>query len=82
MVVTFRRAQSSIDPKTAVAVQVGTSLAAWPDSYPVSDAAAASNPGVTVVKNSPAIGTDTVTLRLPRGSDRAQFVRLRVVVTP
>lgn len=82
LMVTFRRAQSSIDPKTAVAVQVGTSLAAWPDSYPVSDAAVASNPGVTVVKNSPAVGTDTVTLTLPRAADRSKFVRLRVIITP
>jgi hypothetical protein len=48
----------------------------------VPDAAVAINPGVTVVKNSPAVGTDTVTLTLPRAADRSKFVRLRVIITP
>ena len=82
LMVTFKRAQASIDPKAAVTLQVGTNLAAWPDSYPVPDAAVAINPGVTVVKNSPAVGTDTVTLTLPRAADRSKFVRLRVIITP
>jgi autotransporter-associated beta strand protein len=82
LMVTFKRAQASIDPMAAVTLQVGTNLAAWPDSYPVPDAAVAINPGVTVVKNSPAVGTDTVTLTLPRAADRSKFVRLRVIITP
>ena len=82
LVVSFRRVQTSIDPQTSVTIQVGADLVTWPSSYPVPDAATASIPGVTVVKNSPTAGTDTVTLNLPQAPDLRKFVRLKVVVTP
>ena len=79
MVFSFLRAQASIDGTTTVAIQVGTNLSAWPDSYNVPGTAQANNPGVTVVKDTSA-GFDTVTLTVPRGSDAVKFARL--VVTP
>ena len=82
MTVTFRRDQDSIDPTTALVIEVGTDLATWPDSYPVPDGAAANAPGVTVAKDSPATGTDTITLVLPRSPDARKFARLRVVIAP
>ncbi len=80
LVFTFKRAQSSIDGTTTVAIQVGTTLAAWPDSYNVPETAQANNPGVTVQKDTPAVGTDTVTLRVVKAPDATKFARL--VVTP
>ena len=44
--------------------------------YPVPDGAAATRPGVTVVKDTPS-GFDTVTLALPL-SDLKKFARLKV----
>ncbi len=83
MIFTFRRDQDSIDPSTAVVIEVGTSPATLNGAtYPVPDAAVSNNPGVTVVKNSPAAGTDTVTLRLPRAPDLRKFARLKATVTP
>ena len=76
------RDQASIDGTTAVVIEVGTTLAAWPDSYPVPGTAVANNPGVTVVKDSPGAGKDTVTLTLPRAPDAKKFARLKVVVAP
>jgi autotransporter-associated beta strand protein len=82
MTVTFRRDQDSIDPTTSLAIEVGTDLATWPDSFIVPDGAAANTPGVTVAKDSPATGTDTVTLTIPRAPDARKFARLKVVITP
>lgn len=82
---TFQRAQSSIDPKTSTIIEVGTNLATWdtaPSPYTVPDGAAANNPGVTVVKDSPSVGTDTVTLTVPQSPDAKKFARLKVVITP
>jgi len=79
LVLTFQRAQASIDGSTTVTIQVGTSLSFWPDSYNVPGTAQANNPGVTVVKDT-SLGFDTVTLTVPRGSDGKKFARL--VVTP
>ena len=76
---TFQRAQASIDGTTSVAIQVGTNLSTWPDSYNVPGTAQANNPGVTVVKDT-SVGFDTVTLTVPRAPDAAKFARL--VVTP
>jgi autotransporter-associated beta strand protein len=83
MLFTFRRDQDSIHPSTAVTIEVGTNLATLDSAtYPVPDSAVSSNPGVTVVKNSPAAGTDTVTLRLPLASAPRKFASLKVLVTP
>jgi hypothetical protein len=74
-----QRAQASIDGTTTVSIQVGTTLASWPDRYTVLELALANNPGVTVQKDIPA-GFDTVTLTVPRAPDAKKFARL--VVTP
>ena len=81
----FQRAQSSIDPKTSTVIEVSTDLATWntaPSPYAVPDGAAANNPGVTVVKDSPSAGTDTITLTVPQSPDAKKFARLKVVITP
>ena len=83
MVFTFRRDQDSIAPSTALVIETGSSPAALDGNlYPVPDTGVSNNPGVTVAKDSPAAGTDTVTLRLPRASDLRKFARLKVTVTP
>ena len=81
MLFTFVRDQESIDASTAATIEVGTTLAAWPDSYsvPDTDTGGVVNPGVTVVSGA---GTDTVTLRIPKGADTEKFARLKVVITP
>lgn len=84
MTFTFLRAQSSIDPKTGLSIEVSTDLAAWnipPSPYTVPDGAVANNPGVTVVKDT-SPGFDTVTLTVPQTSDSKKFARLQVVITP
>ncbi len=84
MLFTFFRKQSSIDPKTSLAIQVGNDLVGWnapPSPHAVPDGAATNNPGVSVEKGVPA-GYDTVTLRLPMGTDTEKFARLQVVIGP
>lgn len=81
LVFTFDRNQDSIDGTTVVEIEVGTTLASWPDVFVVPGGAAANNPGVTVVKDT-SPGFDTVTLTVPRGADPAKFARLNVTVTP
>jgi len=82
---TFQRAQSSIDPQTSSVIEVSTDLATWntaPSPYTVPDGAAANNPGLTVVKDSPTAGTDAITLTVPQSPDAKKFARLKVVITP
>ncbi len=79
LIFTFQCAQTSIDSSTTVAIQVGTTLTSWPDSYTVPETALANNPGVTVQKDTPT-GFDTVTLTIPQAPDAEKFARL--VVTP
>jgi hypothetical protein len=78
---TFKRDQKSIDGTTTVGIEVGTTLTAWPLTYPVPDGATAANPGVTVVKDT-SPGFDTVTLSVPQAPDAKKFARLKVVVAP
>jgi autotransporter-associated beta strand protein len=87
MIFNFKRAQSSIDPKTAVFIEVGTDLAIWnnpssPYTVPDADTGGVINPGVTVDEDSPSLGTDDVTLTLPQAPDAKKFARLKVVITP
>jgi len=84
MTFTFVRDQASIDPKTDLFIETSSDLLTWdsaPSPYTVPDAAVANNPGVTVVKDSPGSGKDTVTLTLPQDSAK-KFARLKVVITP
>jgi hypothetical protein len=77
LVFSFIRDQASIDGATIVGIEVGNNLADWTTSYPVPGTAVANNPGVTVQKNVPAPGNDTVTLTLPL-SNLKKFARLKV----
>ena len=76
MTFTFKRDRRSISPETTVAITVGTTLAAWPDSYPVE---ATSSGAVTVSDNGD--GTDTITLTVVRAPDVHKFARLEVTIT-
>jgi autotransporter-associated beta strand protein len=78
-VFTFIRDQSSIDGSTDVAIEVGGKLSDWPTSYPVTATAVVNNPGLTVAKNVPAAGKDTITLTLPLDPGGINFARLKVV---
>jgi autotransporter-associated beta strand protein len=80
LVFTFIRDQSSTD-STTTDIEVGTTLAAWPDTYNVGTTTANSTPGVTVAEDSPA-GFDTITLTVPKGADPKKFAHLKVNVTP
>ena len=78
IVFTFVRDQASIDGVTEVEIQMGDNLADWPATYPVPGTAAEATPGVTVRKNVPAAGKDTVTLTVPQAPDTRKFARIRV----
>jgi autotransporter-associated beta strand protein len=73
MVFTFRRVLASKTPDTTVSIEVGTTLASWPDSYDVETA-----PEVTVVSSD--AESETLALTVPRGTDTAKFARLVVVI--
>ncbi len=75
---TFIRDQASINDVTTIDIQGGTNLTDWPLSYRVPATALANNPGLTVIKNSPAAGKDTVTLTLPVTPGVNTFFRLKV----
>ncbi len=84
---TFKRDRSSIDPKTSLSIEVSTDLVNWntlpsPYSVPDADTGGVINPGVTVDADSPAPGTDTVTLTVAQTPDARKFARLKVVITP
>ncbi len=78
LVFTFVRDQASIDGTTTVTIDVGTNLATWPNSYTVGADTAGSTAGVTVAKNSPTTGKDTVTLSVAQSPDAKKFARLKV----
>jgi hypothetical protein len=83
MLFSFVRDQASIDGTTTVQIETSTDLATWdtaPSPYAVPDGAATNNPGVSVAKDSPSAGKDTVTLRIPRAPDASKFARMTVIV--
>ena len=82
LIFSFERKQAAIDGTTTLVIETGTTLAAWPGSYPVPDGAVVANPGLTVTKDLPTVGTDTVTLTLPQAAGATKFVRLKVTVMP
>ncbi len=66
-------------------IEVGTDLVTWttpPSAYTVGAGTASSDAGVTVSKDDPAAGTDTVTLSVAQSPDAKKFARLKVVITP
>jgi autotransporter-associated beta strand protein len=79
VIFTFIRDQASIDGTTTLAIETGTDLTTWPINYVVPAGAVFSNPGLTVVKNTPSAGKDTVTLTLPTTSSSLRFARMKVV---
>lgn len=81
LVFTFVRDQASIDGSTTVAIQVGENLVDWPDLHSVPATAVSNNPGLTVQKNVPGTGQDTITLVVPLSAS-PKFARLQVVVAP
>ena len=76
---TFIRDQASIDGIATLSIETGSDLSSWPSSYPVPVGAVANNPGVTVLKNTPAAGKDTVILSEPMTPSGRRFARLKVV---
>ncbi len=81
LVFTFKRIQTSETPDTSVSVEVGTTLAAWTNSYPVPNAPGiypTATATVTVVDNGD--GFDLVTLTVAKGLDTKKFARLVVKV--
>jgi len=73
----FRRAVVSKASGTAVTIDVGSTLDAWPTTYQVGSDSGSSSAGVTV---GPAIdGYEAITLRVPRATAK-MFVRLRVTI--
>lgn len=87
MIFSFFRDQNSIDPKTALSIEVSTDLVNWnsipsPYAVPDADTGGVIQPGVTVDADNPSTGTDKVTLSVPQSPDALKFARLRVVITP
>ena len=77
-VFSFKRAQASKTADTSVAIEVGTTLTAWPSLYTVGNTTAGSTAGVTVTDNGD--GTDTVTLTVTRAPHASKFARLTVTI--
>jgi autotransporter-associated beta strand protein len=73
----FVRDHASIDGTTTVEIEVSPDLRDWSTRYPVPADAVTNQAGVTVQKNSPAAGKDTVTLVLPLTGETG-FVRMKV----
>jgi autotransporter-associated beta strand protein len=81
MLFSFKRKRTSLDGSTTVAIEVGTALDAWPNTFNVGTTTALSTPGVTVLEDSPT-GFDTITLSVTQAPDPKKFGRLKVTVTP
>ena len=79
MIFTFVRSQASINAKTEVAILVGSDLVSWPTVYTVGADTAGSTSGVTILKDLPVAGKDTVSLGVAMSPDPKKFARLRVI---
>jgi len=78
VIFTFVRDQASISGAT-LEIQVGNDLVNWPTTYAVGADTAGSTHGVTIVKDAPAPGKDTITLSVPQSTLPAKlFARLSV----
>jgi autotransporter-associated beta strand protein len=75
----FVRDQNSIDPTTTVMIETSDNLHGWSNSHAVPDTEGTTTAGVTVEKNAPAVGRDTITFILPSSATET-FVRLKVIV--
>jgi autotransporter-associated beta strand protein len=79
-VVRFNRAKASKTPDTSVVIEVGTTLASWPDGYLVGSDTASSAPEVTITPHPTDGDYEVVTLKVARGAAPAKFARLRVAI--
>ena len=82
VIFTFIRDQASISGAT-LRIQVGTDLVNWPitSTYTVGADTDGSASGVTILKNTPEIGKDTITLSRPQsGLPTKLFARLSVEI--
>lgn len=77
-VLTFIRDQASIDSATTLLIEIGNDLATWPVSHTIPATTSTPN-NLTVAKNVPVAGLDTITLTLPLVPGGKNFVRLKVV---
>jgi hypothetical protein len=73
----FVREQMSIDGTSTVEIEVSSDLRDWSTRYSVPAGAVVNQPGVTVQRNFPVAGKDTVTLALPLTGETG-FVRMKV----
>ena len=78
----FERDQTSIDPSVTVTIEVGTDLENWPSTFNVGADTGSSDAGVTVSKDDPVAGTDTVSLSVAQAPDDKKFARLKVEIAP
>jgi hypothetical protein len=78
-VLSFIRDQASIDAATTLVIEAGDDLASWPITHTVPATAVSNNPGLTVARNVPAAGKDTITLTLPLTPGGKNFARLKVI---
>jgi hypothetical protein len=76
----FTRARQSIGAGLAIAIELGTDLATWPDVYPVPDVST-DGQNFRVLKDSPP-GSDHVTFRMSLNEASIRFARLKVTVIP
>lgn len=76
----FDRAKTSKTADTTVVIEVGTTLASWPDVYQVGHDTAGSTPGVTITPHPIDAAYEVVTLTVARGGAPAKFARLGVTI--
>ncbi len=75
----FIRSHGSMDPNNTVTIQTSENLHDWPNSHNVPDEEGTTPAGITVEKNAPAVGQDTITFILPSSATET-FVRLKISV--
>jgi autotransporter-associated beta strand protein len=80
LIFTFVRDQQSISADTTVTIETSTDLAGWPNSYAVPSVDTPVGT-VTVAKDTPGAGKDTVTLTVPQAPNAKKFAHLKVVIT-
>lgn len=78
----FQRIAAAVNPKISLVIETGSSLTAWPTVYQVGADTAGSSPGITIARDLPAQGFDTVSLTLPATPGSSRFARLRATRAP
>ena len=74
---TFIRPDRVLDSGVALTIEVGTTLASWPDVFTVGATTETSSPGITIIQND--AESDTLTLSLPLAGQPNRFARLVAV---